>query len=57
MTEEEKIEIENLLKLIESQEPINADVEFNNKEESIIDTMNNKGLAKIGKEMSICKAD
>lgn len=57
MTEEEKIEIENLLKLIESQEPINADIEFNNTKDDIIDIMNEKGLAKIGKEMSVCKAD
>ena len=57
MTEEERIEIENLLKLIESQEPINADIEFNNTKDDIIDIMNEKGLAKIGKEMSVCKAD
>ena len=57
MTEEEKLEIENLLKLIESQEPIYADIEFNNTKDDIIDIMNEKGLAKIGKEMSVCKAD
>lgn len=57
MTEEERKELESLLKSLENQTPINADVEFKIEEQSIVDEMNNKGLAKIGKEMSICKAD